>query len=74
MVKLVKAARIIGEVPVVIREEGLHLGEVVGTAKLEKYPSGYVIAVYDMHHQGADILRRGFSLGSVIEEDDEKAP
>lgn len=71
-----KTVQIVGEVPVVIREEGSHLGEVVGSAKLEKYPSGYVIAVYDMNHRGADILRRGFSLGSVSisEEDGEKTP
>lgn len=59
-----KPPKIVGEVPVMNRIEGSdEEGEVVGTAQVELL-GGKLIFHMDMGGQTADILRRGFSMGS----------
>lgn len=69
-----KKPRFVAEVAIRPRSESGE-GEIVGTAKIEKLPGGALIAHIDMAGKSADILRRGFSLGTVtmteIEEGDE---
>lgn len=56
--------KIVGEVPVKNRLEGsAEEGQVVGTAQVEEL-SGKLIFHIDMTGKTADILRRGFSMGS----------
>ncbi|QEQ93930.1 hypothetical protein SEA_KARDASHIAN_65 [Streptomyces phage Kardashian] len=59
-----KKPEFIGDVPVT--GHGEFEGEVVGSAKIEKMPGGSLIAHIDASGMSADILRRGFTLGSII--------
>lgn len=48
-------------------------GEIVGSAKIEKLPGGALIAHIDARNMPAEILRRGFSIGPILKEE-EKDP
>jgi hypothetical protein len=63
-----KKPKFVTEVPITSHpQDG---GEIVGTAKIEQLPGKAYIAHIDASGMSADILRRGFSLGSftIVEE------
>ncbi|WPJ30595.1 hypothetical protein [Streptomyces phage Psst1] len=58
--------KFVGEIPIINRLEGTtEEGQVIGRGIVEELPSGSQIVHMDLSGETADILRRGFSLGSI---------
>jgi hypothetical protein len=60
-----KKAEFVGEVPVINRLEGHPAeGQTIGTARVEKMPSGDLMVHIDASGMTGEMLRRGFAMGS----------